>query len=75
MDGRPLCGLMFSAGMAFCFVLVAASHFLEPTSVKVKTGRDMRMVEIGKGFRVKMFDYDIGPSNASVRIEFTKEVK
>lgn len=75
MDDRTAGGLMFLAGMAFSLVLVAASHLLEPTSVKVKTGTDMRMVEIGRGFRVKMFDYDIGPSNASVKVEFIKEAK
>lgn len=75
MDDNPLCVVMFVLGMAFSLVLVVVSHFLEPTSVKVKTSTGMRMVEIGKGFRVKMFDYDIGPSNASVRVEFSKEAK
>ena len=30
-------------------------------------------VEIGKGFKLESCDYEITPSNASVRIEFAKE--
>lgn len=35
----------------------------------------IKRLEIGKDFKLESFDYEITPSNASVRIEFTKEGK
>ena len=67
--------LAFMLGMLVCGIgmiirTVAADPYVEADGIN-----EIKRVEIGKGFKLESFDYEITPSNASVRIEFAKEGK
>ena len=65
--------LAFMLGLIVFGIGVVIHTVAADPHVVAKGINEIKRVEIGKDSKLESCDYEITPSNASVRIEFTKE--